>query len=190
MFILVTFYTFGSAYEAPAKALVETAKSFGINAYAECVQDRGGWCRNTELKPHFVRRCMSMFPDADIAYSDADSILHAYPSLFDAPPADITIRRQDFPWRSGEWLSGTFLLRNTPATAAMVDSWASRVGDTVRSKPETWEQAHLGRAILESKISVSQLPPEYVCFDLIERVVGKIESPVFSHMQYSRRNEK
>ena len=187
-FVLVCYYTIGSVYEAPAKALENKAKERGVKCHVRGISDRGGWCENTDFKPVFISECMRDFND-DIAYTDADSVMHAYPSLFDSPAADIIIRKQDFRWRKGEWMSGTFFMRNCETNARVVEEWASRVSasKTTRNNPRTWEQHHLGSAIESCGASWSQLPAEYICFDHIEQEVGKIANPVFTHMQYSRK---
>ena len=70
----------------------------------------------------------------------------------------------------------------------MVREWGKLVfmGKTVRSNPSTWEQYHMGRAIISTGINWKQLPVEYICFDHIEKTEGKISSPVITHYQYSR----
>lgn len=187
-FILASYYTENSIYATAAASLVSSAEKLGVRCYSLGIPDRGGWCENTEYKPYFVRDCMRMFPDHDIVYTDADSMLHSYPSLFDDTDAEILIRRQVFPWRT-EFMSGTFFMRNNEDCSRVVDSWINKVaaGKTRRVRPDTWEQYHLGQAIVESGMEWKQLPHEYIYFDHIERVEGHVENPVFTHMQYSRK---
>ena len=187
-FVLVAYCTQGSVYSDACDRLKFAANGLGINCYVQSIASRGGWCENTEYKPYFIRECLEMFPDMDIAYTDADSEIRRYPNLFDNPPADIVIRKQDFPWRKGEFMSGTFIMRNCEQVGRVVDAWINKVaaGKTVRIKPETWEQYHLGRAIIETGAGWSQLPHEYIYYDHIEQAEGKAENPVFVHMQYSR----
>jgi hypothetical protein len=182
----------GSIYEQSAIELEKKAAALGLSCHVLGIPDRGDWCRNTEYKPFFVRDCMGRFPDKDIAYTDADSEIHRYPSLFDSPNADALVRIQDFAWRKAECLSGTFFLRNNEKCKAMVHTWINKVsaGKTVRSKPETWEQHRLGEALRESGVDWAQLPHEYVYFDHIEKAEGRVEFPVFTHKQYSRKQLK
>lgn len=188
-FILVAYYTLGSIYEKPAKALMDAAEELGVECVIKVIPDLGGWCQNTDFKPTLVKDVMLEFPDKNIVYTDADSMLHRYPVIFDCPDADVIVRKQDFPWRKNEFLSGTFFMRNNEQCRSLVDSWINKVksGKTVRTQPETWEQYHLGRALEESGIKYAQLPHEYIYFDHIAKAEGKVENPVFTHMQYSRK---
>lgn len=188
-FILVAYYTYGSIYENSAMLLQSAATALGVSCHVKGIRDLGGWCKNTSYKPKFIRDCMFEFAGYDIAYTDADSMIHAYPSLFDETTADVVIRKQDFPWRQNEYMSGTFFLRNSEKCAAMVSSWIDKTNscETMRRKPETWDQALLGRAIVESGIQCEQLPHSYIYYDHIEQIEGKVENPVFTHMQYSRK---
>ena len=188
-FVLVAYYTANSIYKDSAMLLLDAARKLGILAYAEEIPDQGGWCENTNYKPQFIKKCMNMFPDYSIAYTDADSMIHSYPTLFDSTNANILIRCQNFPHRKNEFMSGTFLIRNNQECRNIVESWINKVESnvTTRENPMSWEQYRFGEAILESGIAWSQLPHDYIYFDHIERAEGKVESPVITHMQYSRR---
>jgi len=188
-FVLVAYATKNSIYEKSLALLIAAAEKLGVQSYFELISDKGGWEKNTEYKPYFVKDCMTKFPDCNIAYTDADSMIHAYPILFDSTQSQALIRKQDFPWRKNEFLSGTFFLKNCEQCANAVNIWINKVaaGKTVRSKPETWEQFHLGRALSEACVNYEQLPHDYIYYDHIERVEGKVEKPVITHMQYSRK---
>lgn len=188
-FILVAYATRNSIYEESLKQLMDAADKLGVRSYFQLINDRGGWGKNTEYKPHFIKHCMEQFHDCDIAYTDADSILHSYPELFDSTEAEALVRKQDFPWRKNEFLSGTFFLRNTERCRLAVGLWINKVeaGKTVRSKPETWEQYHMGRALDEAAVEYRQLPHWYIYYDHMERAEGVVENPVITHMQYSRK---
>lgn len=188
LFKLVAYYTRNSIYEKSAIRLGEAAAALGVDCMIHGIDDRGGWCANTEYKPEYVLKCMVEYPGFDIAYTDADSMIHSYPALFDNPSADIIIRRQNFKWRQNEFMSGTFFVKNNEAGLGVVKSWAAKVaaGKTLRAKPDTWEQYRLGEAILESGVPYAQLPHEYIYFDHIERAEGFVKNPVFTHMQFSR----
>jgi hypothetical protein len=187
-FVLVAYYTKGSVYEKSAMELEAAALKLGIDVRVYGVPDMGGWCENTNYKARFFLDRMLEFPGADIAYTDADSMVHRYPVLFDDPPADVVIRRQDFPWRKEEFLSGTFFMRNNETCRRIVESWINKVrtGRASRNKPESWEQYHLGRAIVESGTDYAQLPHDYIYYDHIEKAEGHVECPYITHKQFSR----
>lgn len=188
-FILVAYYTAGSIYEESAMKLMKSAEKLSVPCAFEKILDRGSWGKNTEYKPTFIRDCMIKYPNCNIAYTDADSMIHEYPILFDDPLARLIIRKQDFRWRKNEFMSGTFFMRNDVDCRMIVDSWINKVamGETVRSNPQTWEQYHLGQAILESGIEWLQLPHKYIYYDHIEHAEGFEANPVFTHMQFSRK---
>lgn len=189
-FVLVAYYTMNSMYERSAMELKAASDALGIRSFLKAIPDMGGWCKNTDYKPVFVRDCMAAFPECDIVYTDADSIIHRRPELFYEVPEgiDAIIRVQDFPWRKNECLSGTFFLRNNEGCKRMVNLWINKVvsGKTQRSDPSTWEQHRLGEAVAQSGINRMQLPHQYIYFDHIERVEGKVEHPVITHKQFSR----
>lgn len=188
-FILVAYYTEGDMYQESAAMLKSAAESLGIACEFVGIPSRGSWGRNTEYKPFFIKQCLEKFKDVDIAYTDADSMVHRYPDLFDNPTADIIIRKQDFPWRKNEFMSGTFFMRNTDSCMEVVNAWCGKVSsnETIRSKPETWEQHRLGQALVETGVAFSQLPHEYIYYDHIENIEGHVENPVFTHKQFSRK---
>lgn len=191
-FTLICYYTKNSEYEKSANLLYAAATALGVQCYFLGIDDRGSWGKNTEYKAEFVLDCLGAL-DTDIAYTDADSMIHAYPSLFEnVMDCDMLVRCQNFPWHKNEFLSGTFCLRNTPEVKRMVQEWVKQVlmGKTVRNDSRTWEQYKMGRAIMSSGIKWKQLPVEYICFDLIEGAEGKVESPVITHYQYSRKYAK
>ena len=57
-FILIAYYTTGSVYEESAMALLESAKKLNVQTHFLGISDRGGWGKNTEYKPYFVRDAM------------------------------------------------------------------------------------------------------------------------------------
>ena len=187
-FVLVAYYTKGSIYEKSALELEASAAALGVNVRVYGLFDMGGWCENTNHKATFFLERMLEFPDMDIAYTDADSMVHRYPSLFDEPTADVIIRRQDFAWRKEEFLSGTFFMRNTETCRRIAESWINKVraGRATRNNPKSWEQYHLGRAILESGADYAQLPHDYIYYDHIEQAEGHVEKPFITHKQFSR----
>lgn len=187
-FILVSYYTPGGIYEESALKLGAAAMSIGVDFRAYSVPDMGGWCANTDYKARFVLDRMLEFPDRNVAYTDADSLILRYPELFDEPEADFLIRRQDFPWRKGEFLGGTFLVRNGVAARNTVELWVDKVNDgsSRREDPTSWEQYRFGQAILESGASWKQLPHGYVYYDHTEQIEGRLEEPYFAHKQFSR----
>lgn len=187
-FVLVAYYTIGSIYEKSALELEAAAAGLGVDVRVYGVRDMGDWCANTNYKARFFLDRMLEFPGADIAYTDADSMVHRYPALFDEPTADVIIRKQDFPWRKNEFLSGTFFMRNNETCRGIVESWINkvRIGKTSRKIPESWEQYHLGRAIVESGVEYAQLPHDYIYYDHIENAEGHVEFPYITHKQFSR----
>lgn len=187
-FVIVAYYTKGSVYEKSAMELEAAALALGVDVRVYGVDDMGGWCQNTDYKARFFMDRMLEFPGRDVAYTDADSTVHRYPALFDEPTADIIIRRQDFPWRKGEFLSGTFFMRNNENCRSVVEHWINKVrtGKTSRINPASWEQYHLGRAIVESGMEYAQLPHDYIYYDHIENAEGHVEFPYITHKQFSR----
>jgi len=191
-FVMVVYYTVNTPYEASALKLKSQMDALGVMSHFKAITSLGRWEENTNYKPEFVRNCMAEFADYDIVYTDADSELHAYPALFDSPDLpQFVIRKQDFPWRKNEFMSGTFFVRNNQDTAKALGVWHGKVAagrrECARGRPHTWEQHHLGAAIVESGLPWMQLPKEYIYYDHIEQIEGKCDNPVITHKQFSRR---
>lgn len=153
--------------------LVEIKK--GATTYQE-------WRNITMYKAAFVKEMLLKHTGKNIVWTDADSVFHQYPQLFNNFPGDISARIYNT-----QLLSGTVYFKNNNTVHKIVDEWIienTKEPDVFRC---TQEQRNL-QAVIErnkNKINFRQLPKEYcVIFDEKNRPTRNI---VVEHFQESRK---
>jgi len=193
--LVIAFYTRDTGYVAEVARLRKSVETLGLEHDIRGIPDQGSWESATHFKATFIQWMRSYHPGRALLYVDADAAIKRVPEFlrgFNA--ADVALRVQDFPYRKGEWLSGTLCIGPTPAADEMIRRWIA-YNDAVpaqRGRPETYEQANLRRAVesLGRDIRMVVLPLEYCfIFDTMRRMYpGAV--PVIEHFQASRRLAK
>ena len=190
--MIVAFYTKGSGYDEEARILEKSLIRYGLEYYIEELEGAGSWQENVHLKPGFVARCMKRFPERDILYLDADSIVRSYPGLLDRLTGRGDVGVCVINWAKygkPEWkaqLDGAVLyFKNCPRVRDLVGSWEAQDARLMGEGAEMSDQAAL-QGILEASrdIKTFYLPDNYCqIFDMMK---GAGE-PVIEQMQASRR---
>ncbi len=179
-YVVCAFYT--PDYAQVVAGLAECLAKQGLDHHLEEVQPAGSWEANTRLKPGFIARCLTRFPDRDILYLDADARIHQAPVLFDAITTDVAIRLFRVTKRGRTWLrpsANTIYFRNTAASRALVDAW---VRLTARAKPHEVDEDTLCRALDKAgSLSITALPLAYA--KVFDAAGG---APVIEQLQVSR----
>ena len=181
-FIVVSYYTKGTPYQKEAVKLERSLMKHGIPYHIGAVPNRGSWQKNTHFKAIFIRNMLKEFISVNIVFTDADSIFHTYPKLFEDLDCDIAFHFRNWKYGHNELLSGTIFLANNKKIHQLVDDWI-RIN---RKNPLIWEQKNLQRAVIRRKhiLQMTNLPMEYCCiFDDEKR---KFCDPVIEHFQKSR----
>lgn len=181
-FIVVSYYTKGTPYQKEALKLEGSLMKHGIPYHIGAVPNRGSWQKNTLFKAIFIRNMLTQFVGVNIVFTDADSIFHTYPKMFEDLDCDIAVHFRD--WKHGreEMLSGTIFLANNERVRKLMDEWIA----INRANKDTWDQRNLQRAFNRHKhnLRLLYLPMEYCCiFDDEKR---KFCDPVIEHFQKSR----
>lgn len=185
-FIIVGYYTRNTFYEDHAQVFVKSMKLFNVPYYIEAIDDLGGWYKNVNYKPTFIKRMMQKFPDCNIVYVDVDAEFLAYPKLFEELECDIAVHyfdRRNHPKitvEAYEVLSGTIFLKNVQSVYELVEKWEE---ECIRN-PRVWDQRSLEK-ILQGDFY--HLPAEYC---KIFNLMSHIKSPVIVHYQASRQIRK
>lgn len=179
-YVIVSFYTKDTPYEAEAQELI---KSLGDRPHA--VYERpnlGEWTRNTQQKAEVLQDALLDFPDDNIVWLDADARLVGDPVLFnelEGGDCDVAHGWLDYKGVS-EVLSGTLWLRNTVPVLEMVGMWVHFNRQGVRPDQHT-----LARAIAKShKVESTRLPPEYCA--IFDHRLHKNLDHIVLHTQASR----
>ncbi len=185
-FIIIGYYTRNTFYEDHAQIFINSMKRLSIPYYIEAINDLGGWHKNVNYKPTFIKNMMKKFPDCNIIYVDVDAEFLAYPILFDELDCDIAVHyfdRRHHPKitkEAYEVLSGTIFLKNIQSVYKLVERWE----EECKRSPRVWDQKSLEK-ILQGDFY--HLPAEYCkIFNLMPR----IKSPVIVHYQASRQIRK
>jgi hypothetical protein len=190
-FKVVGYFTTGTLYEQQANRLIKSLRTFSIPYFMKPIQDKGGWYKNTQYKPQFLKEVLDRFYPEPLVYVDADAEFLCYPELFDeiSVRSDIHIgvhvldhaKRAHSRSNRFEMLSGTIYLRNDDVTRHIIDQWIVEC-----SKGGTlWDQVAL-KSVLAG-IPYYMLPEEYcTIFDYM----SDVQSPVIKHYQASRKAKK
>lgn len=195
---------FTDLYAWDAEQLLKSLARSGVSDYSvERRPQLGSWERNTQYKAPFILE--KLLEGDSVVWTDADSRIRQYPSLFDSLTCDVafffltkeqvpefelpsnsTLSRESID-RHGYLQSGTMFFNNTPKSIALVEKWISiNEQDHVQ-----WDQWTLQTAIeLIPGLVVENLPPEYVWIDGISSAIFGSRKPVIEHLQASRRFKK
>lgn len=180
-FLACSFFT--DAYRINAEhlqtSLVQTQTPYFLKRYPS----RGYWEANTRIKPEFLLTCLQRFPERDIVYLDADSVVHAPLELFFNFQGDVGVFVAPANSRlSHAYLTGTLYLRNTAAVRRFVQDWIDAQDGMVLGVDQDSFAAAIER---NPALVVTPLPESYVkIFDRGDA------APVIEHFQASRRHVK
>jgi len=186
MWIVVGYYTRNTVYEKHARNLVDSLRRFNIPYDVEAVDDLGGWYKNTQYKPTFLKRMLEKHHPHSVVYVDVDATFCRYPDYFDKLDSTLGVNiavhildhskymRKNHP---PEMLSGTIFLKNTQELCIIIYNWV----EECNKNPMLWDQVALSRVLRNHKFHL--LPEEYcVIFDYMSNV----KNPVIKHFQASR----
>jgi len=191
---IISFYT--GHYQWDAEQLTKSMVKLGITSFEVEYKDQiGAWEQNTQMKAPFILEKLKQ-NDA-VVWTDADSRVRQIPSFFDTVDTDIAVFYLPKEYVGAFTLpehsiikdveyylqSGTMYFKNNERVIKLLEHWI----ELNKQDSRQWDQWTLQKAILDSKVSVTQLPPEYVWIDSISAPLYGQRKPVFEHTQASRR---
>ncbi|WP_233161670.1 MULTISPECIES: putative nucleotide-diphospho-sugar transferase [unclassified Achromobacter] len=181
--MIAGFYTRDSIYEAEKNRFVRSAQLIGLPADVVQVSSTGSWVRNAAMKPGVLATLRARHRGA-LLYVDVDAVFHRdpWPVLLDL---DCDIAAYYEP--EGHLLSGTLLINDTPAAAALLDAWRLACA----ADPQAWDQVVLERLIAEDaaraqpRYRLARLPVSF-CW-IFDKTNNEACDAVFiEHLQASR----
>lgn len=187
---IISFYT--GHYQWDAEQLIKSMVKRGIKNFDVEYRDQAGnWEQNTQMKAGFILEKLKQ--NNAVVWTDADSRVRQNPVFFDTMFADVGVfylhkkYANDFVLPEHSVIkgadyylqSGTMYFKNNEKVIKLLERWI----ELNSQDPRQWDQWTLQKAIVESDVSVQQLPAEYVWTDA-GYATG---SPVFEHLQASRR---
>lgn len=175
---VIAYYTDDQIYSQHARLLQKSLDKFGITYDIECIETTD-WLTATAFKPAFILRKLESHREP-LLYIDIDTIVHTdIRDTLSAIDKDIAVHYTP----DNELLSGVIYLRPTENTFLLLRLWS----EAMKSDPGTWDQKVLQKILAaNSRVSVHQLPAEYIyIFDTFrERYPGL--QPIIEHLQASR----
>ena len=158
-FLIVTFYTEGTPYEAEAYKMRESAKALGYPVKVYCRENRFDWVANCAYKAEVCATAWCS-QDLPIVWIDADAIVQQSLPFFEEFPYDFSAHFSNKQGHEQNRVrSGTLYFGRTPEVGEMLLRWV------VLSQPATeWDQLYLWRAFHQMSGSVvhEQLPMSYI----------------------------
>jgi hypothetical protein len=168
----------------------------GIRNYdVEYREQVGSWEANTQMKAPFI---LEKLKENDaVIWTDADSRFRQLPLFFDTITSDIGVFYMTQADAGGfvppdhsiikgvdRYLqSGTMFFKNNEKVIKLLERWI----ELNKQDPRQWDQWTLQVAILETNVTITELPPEYVWIEGSDSPVYKNCRPVIEHTQASRR---
>lgn len=187
--LYVSYYTNAHYYKASLD-LARSLHRHGLDYVIERVADLGNWQANTSFKPKFILAMMERYPDRDIVWLDADSVVQRFPDLFqnfssgEAGTVDLA-----FYTRPGRGLlSGTLYFTNNGVTHHIVDEWIKECEIFNKQWEQTSLQNTLDR-ICNFPIYAGNLPETY-CKIFDSKDQCSMDEAVITHWQESRNQKR
>ena len=191
--IYVAFYTKDSPYEKEIEKLIETLEQFNLDYVIKDYKCRKDWLKNIHYKPICILDTMNKYPDKNIVYTDADSIIKQMPDLFFNTKADFMahIRKDRVNNRlfiNGEMLSGTLYFANNERVKRFVEKWVDQSNRYIGKITEQHllQMMYNDGTLTKMGIKGKLLPAEYCCIPLLMKDIV----PVIEHHQLSRVTRK
>lgn len=187
---IISFYTGHYAWDAEQlqKSLIKS----GVKEYSiDRLECNGVWETNTQMKAPYI---LQKLKDSDsVVWTDADSRVIHYPEFFDTITTDVGMFFLKSDWvlpehsilKNVEYYlqSGTMYFKNNERVIKLIERWIELNAED----PRQWDQWTLQKALLESDVTVTQLPPEYIFIEGSSSAVYENISPIILHTQASRR---
>jgi len=181
---LISFYTVNTPYEKIVQRLITSAAKNNVDLQLYPIESEKDWVKNCSKKSGILLKAMESFPDYDIAYTDADSIIMKYPAIFD------TLHGWDIAYyymeHRKEILSGTLYFTNSVKSRDLVKRW-----DMLNQGNAAWDQKNLQEVIEKNSedLNLSKfLLPEKDCliYDNKQQLEKLWGEPSIIHCQASR----
>lgn len=192
---IVSFYTtnYKPIYE---KYLKTSFDKLQLLNYVEEIPNFKDWSTATNYKPKFILKCLDLFPNENIVWTDIDSIITTNPILFE----ELSNSNYDFAYHKVSWeqlygrpsdkniyqvASGTMFFKNNFITKKFLNSWIEK------TKNYAPDQVALEKTLNEIHfINIYNLPRTY-CY-IITKPNGEppsiqITNPIIVHYQSSRK---
>ncbi len=191
--LIVSYYTKETLYEKEVEDLIDSCDKLGLDHDIIGIENRGSWSANCCYKAEFILKMLEKH-QRPVVWTDADSVIHKYPSLFETCRADVALRINDFVEETdkSKIMTGTMFINNTASAKKLMDLWKR---ECERKKgPLFFDQACLKSVILHypTIVEIKRLPASYIYVvdnKAHQKELGE-EKVIISHYQASRLYQK
>jgi len=170
MFRIVSFFTIGTPYEQEIDALRKSLIDLGISSDIRGVPSLGSWDLNTKMKPIFIKEMLSKYPNENIVWLDADSVVLKYPHIFDEIDTDVAFYYKTTGptadrFKGKELISATMFFANTLMSEILLAMWIEEEHKPEQPETQLIEQRALQRVVFrwkeETSGTLTYLPQSY-----------------------------
>ena len=198
---IVSYYTEDTAYkDIMINYLMPSLVTHKIPNFLFVLKDKGTWKQNMLLQPSIIGLAMKTFPNDNIVWMDADTIIRKDPILFTKIPqrCDIGLYYMTYEDHYGEITKGVpspmpevstsvIYFKNCPKTLALVEKWMKLCENEATNKRVTL--SNIVNDTLSDDLSFFVLPREYAY--LVEREDGSLPAvplidPIVVHFEASK----
>lgn len=154
--LIISFYTQDWEYPNHARRLARECESLGLEHRIEELTSTGSYIGNTNMKSHYVGRCLSV-AQRPLLWIDVDGSLYRKPAeLEDLQGYDMAARRRRQVNEYGyTWHVGTLWFAPTPQAREFVDLWSGHTSGTDENRFD-----HAWRT-MRDRIRIYELPEQY-----------------------------
>jgi hypothetical protein len=185
--LIVCKYARRSRYAEEARELRASAAALGYEVLAIEAPDEGDWWRNTANKPGYILQAMQQH-DGPILSLDADCrILKPLDEMLRLlDDADVAVKYRQGSCFSALFNAAVLLMRKTPATLAMVETWANQ-GSQFGSLHRFVEQGAFAEGVLmnQHRLRLCPLPEKFHTMHPVDAATLPPEA-VIIHLKASR----
>lgn len=181
---IVSYYTKDTIYETiMVNYLMASLVYHKLPNFLQSRKDMGSWKENVKLQPEVIWTAMMTFPNDNIIWMDADTVIRYYPYLFNEIPqrCDIGLYYMKHEDHFGgvpvgveipkpSLNTGIMYFHNTPKMLAFVEEWMNRTAKTGKDHRKVLEQLVDER--VNDDLSFFLLPRAYAY--LVEREDGSL----------------
>jgi len=167
---IISFYSepeeFSTYYTKHSQRFVENCRQLGLDCFVEHLEGHGDYCKNTLLKPKFIKECLLKFK-TPVLWLDVDSTLETRPDFNSFRDSDFAAVRQ----RSKLGLHAYCLYFNDTAKShEILDRWIAKCAAC--EDPLTADHQHLAWSVEKKDIHFMKTAPKLV-FSPKSEIVSK-----------------
>ena len=187
---IISFFTEGTPYKNLKDPFVNASRSVGVDPHIYTMPDKGNWIINTHQKLLVIQQALKDYPQTDIVWTDIDSRVVRYPSLFDdysqSREFDACFLYAPHKNRKPTLTNGTMWFANNEASRLFIEECIQCNTQNLDKHDQHNMAEVLRESVKNNKLLAGKIPWAKCC--IFDRKPSK--SPCIIHYQASRRFKK